>query len=176
MGVLALVAAGALLFSGCYAPGVRDCTVSCASERDCASGQVCGSDGMCAAADVAGRCAELARDAGPRHDARPFRDAGDPDLDAGPDATQTVVLHVQIMGKGAVLVDGVGACSSKDPQHGDCMYDVIPGVVQVAHAFEIDRDEPFAMWTSPTCAGQGARCVFTPIAATAIAARFARAP
>lgn len=173
MGVLALVAVGALVLTSCYAPAVRDCTVSCASERDCASGQVCGGDGMCAAPEVAGRCSGFPGDAGPRHDARP---PGDPDLDAGLDAAQTVVLHVQIMGKGAVLVDGVGACSSKDPQHGDCMYDVIPGVVLIAHAVEIDRDELFAMWTSPTCAGQGPRCVFTPVAATAIAARFARAP
>ncbi|TMQ19976.1 MAG: hypothetical protein E6J91_04855 [Deltaproteobacteria bacterium] len=170
MGVLAAVAAAALALAGCYSPSVRDCTVSCSSPGDCASGQVCGSDGLCAAPEVAGRCRQLV-DAGvhgTRPPADPMRDAG---ID-GPDATATVVLHVQITGKGAVFVDGLGACSSKDPQRGDCLFDVAPGVSQIVHAIPIASDQPFAMWTSMTCGDQGARCEFTPVADTTIVARF----
>lgn len=169
MGVLAGLAAACLALAGCYSPSLRDCTVSCGSASDCATGQVCGADGMCASPAVAGRCGAV--DAGrldaPAHpDAPPPRDAG------MPDAARTARLTVQIMGKGSVIVDGVGACSSQDPDRGNCVYDVVAGAPLTAQANPITTTDVFAMWGSITCGGQGARCQFTPVIATVIAARF----
>jgi hypothetical protein len=176
MGVLAgLAAAAGLALAGCYSPSLRDCTVSCASAGDCATGQVCGADGMCASPAVAGRCGALvdagSRDAPPPHaDAAPPRDAA---IDAAPpDAARTVRLTVQVMGKGSVAVEGAGTCSSLEPDKGHCMYDVAAGVPLTAQAMATDPDDAFSMWSSIPCAGQGASCLFTPAAATAITARF----
>jgi hypothetical protein len=164
MGVLARMVAVAFALAGCYAPSVHDCTVSCEAPGDCASDQICGADGWCAAPEIAGRC-RMGIDAGVRDDA--------PSRDAAADAVTTVALRVQVMGKGSVFIEGTGVCSSKEPQRGDCMYNIAAGVQQTVHAIVTDSSEPFAMWTSMTCAGQGARCVFTPATATTIAARFA---
>lgn len=165
MGVLGaaptcIAAAGLALgfpLGGCYSPSLRDCTVSCGSANDCATGQVCGPDGMCASPEIAGRCARV--------------DAGPPDA-ALPDATRTVRLTVQIMGKGSVAVEGIDTCSSGDADHGSCAYDVATGVPLTAQAMPITATDVFTMWSSMTCAGQSARCLFTPLAATVIAARF----
>jgi hypothetical protein len=167
----ATVAVAVLGVAGCYAPAVRDCTVSCDGPGDCAGGQVCGTDGMCAAPGVAGHCARVAPDAGP--DAPPPRDAG-AGPDAAPDAMPTVRLTVQIMGRGNVVLDGVTVCSSDAPQHGNCVYAVLPGVAITAQATVTQLDQMFAMWTSMVCAGQGPRCTFTPGADTTISARFAK--
>jgi hypothetical protein len=169
MGVLAGIAAAAgLALAGCYSPSLRDCTVSCGSASDCATGQMCGADGMCASPAVAGRCVALV-DAG-HLDAPAHPDAALPD--APPDAPRTVRLTVQIMGKGSVMVEGIGACSSLDPDKGNCVYDVVAGVPLTAQAMSITPTDAFAMWSSMTCAGQGAHCQFTPVIATVIAARF----
>jgi hypothetical protein len=167
MGVLAGLAAAGLVLAGCYSPSLRDCTVSCGSAADCATGQVCGADGMCASPAVAGRCAAV--DAG-APDAPASRDAGLPD--APPDAARTVRLTVQIMGKGSVAIAGVGGCSSQDPDRGNCVYDVVAGAPLTAQAMPIAPTDAFALWSSITCAGQGARCQFTPVLATVITARF----
>lgn len=168
MGLLAGIAAAAgLALAGCYSPSLRDCTVSCGSASDCATGQVCGADGMCASPAVAGRCAAQV-DAG--HDAPAPPDAAL--ADAPPDAGRTVRLTVQVMGKGSVTVEGVGTCSSQDPDRGNCVYNVPPGAPLTAEATPITATDVFTMWSSSTCAGQGARCQFTPVLATVIAARF----
>lgn len=168
MGLLAAVAA--LVLAGCYAPSFRDCTVSCAVPSDCAAGQVCGDDGLCAGPDVAGRCALDTVDAG-TEDAAP-RD-GAPAIDAAaPDGPPLVKLRVQIEGKGSVLVEGRGTCSSMDPSHGNCMYDIALGIAQRVQATQIDPDQSFLGWTSITCAGQGPICTFTPPVSLAIVARF----
>jgi hypothetical protein len=165
MGVLTGIAAAAgLALAGCYSPSLRDCTVSCGSASDCASGQVCGPDGMCASPAVAGRCRTLV-DAG-NLDAPAHPDA------ALPDAGRTVRLTMQIIGKGSVFVEGVGACSSQDPDRGNCMYVVVAGAPLTAQANPIAAGDVFVMWSSITCADQDARCQFTPVIATVIAARF----
>jgi hypothetical protein len=167
MGVLGGIAAAVgLALAGCYAPSLRDCTVSCTSAGDCATGQMCGDDGMCASPAVAGRCGAPV-DAG-SHDA--LRDAA---IDAAPpDAGPTVRLTVQVMGMGSVAVEGAGTCSSLDPDKGHCMYNVAAGVPLTAQAIPIDPGDAFAKWSSMTCAGQGERCLFTPVAPTTIAAQF----
>jgi len=165
MGLLAGIAAAAgVALAGCYSPSLRDCTVSCGSASDCATGQVCGADGMCASPAAAGQCRTLV-DAGSL-DAPAHPDA------ALPDAGRTVRLTVQITGKGSVIVEGVGACSSQDPSKGNCMYDVVAGAPLTAQANPITTTDVFAMWSSVTCAGQDASCQFTPVIATVIAARF----
>jgi hypothetical protein len=170
MGILGCAAAAALVaLAGCYAPSLRDCTVSCAAQQDCAGGQVCGSDGMCASPEVAGHCVSASPDAGLE------RDAGMPADAAAPDAPATVSLRVQVAGKGSISVDGHGVCSSQDPNHGDCTYDVELRVAQRVRALPIQPDQVFGRWTSPTCSGQGAICTFTPTAATNIAASFVKA-
>ena len=157
MGVLGWAVAAALVtLAGCYAPSLRDCTVSCASQRDCADGQVCGSDGLCASPGVAGHCAA-------------------PNDAAVADAPATISLRVQVSGKGSITVDDHGACSSEDPQHGDCTYEIAPRVAQSVHALPIQPDQVFQSWTSATCSGHGANCTFTPTAATTIAAKFVHA-
>jgi hypothetical protein len=175
MGVLGCAVAAALVaLAGCYAPSLRDCTVSCSSQHDCADSQVCGSDGLCASPGVAGHCASTAPDAGPNHDAGMRRDAAPSDA-AVPDAPATISLHVQVIGKGSITVDGYGVCSSLDVQHGDCTYAIAPQVAQSVHALSIQPDQVFASWTSMTCSGQSVSCTFTPSAATTIAAKFVHA-
>jgi hypothetical protein len=178
MGVLAGIAALVVL-AGCYAPSLRDCTVSCAGPSDCAPGQVCGDDGLCAAPEVAGRCQMATVDAGPGKDAGPPRDAA-PGVDASPavdaaapDAPPTVKLRVQIDGKGSVQVDGSGTCSSSDPSHGNCVYDIALDIAQRVEAMA-DDNQDFVGWLSITCAGQGPICTFTPPASLTIVARFER--
>jgi hypothetical protein len=174
MGVLAATGAAALaLLAGCYSPSLRECTVACAGPSDCAPDQVCGSDGMCASPEMAGRCT-MEPDAGqmPMPMPMPDRpDAGVPDA-AAPDAQVVVRLRVQIDGKGSVQIDGRAPCSSQDPSHGNCMYDIPLGVAQRVQATAIDPDDVFTGWTSLVCAGQGAMCTFTPLAATAVTAKF----
>jgi hypothetical protein len=171
MGVLAAGAAAVALLAGCYSPSLRDCTVACAGSADCAPGQVCGPDGMCASPEMAGRCA-METDAGAMQMPMPEpRDAGI-DATAPPDAALLVKLRVQVDGKGSVQIDGRGTCSTQDPGHGTCMYDIPLGVAQRVQAVAIGPDETFAAWTSFVCAGQGPICTFTPLVATAVVAKF----
>jgi hypothetical protein len=156
MGILTrMLVADLAALAGCYAPAVRDCTVSCASRDDCVRGQLCGSDGYCAAPQMAGRCGGIVADAGL------------------PDAAPLVSLRVQVTGRGNVIVEGRGTCSSLDPQHGDCTYDIPLHVTQRVDAVAIQQDHAFLGWTSMTCNGEGASCTFTMGAATNIAAKFA---
>jgi hypothetical protein len=171
MGVLTFGGAiAAALVAGCYSPSLRDCTVSCASQQDCAGGQICGNDGLCASPDVAGRCAAVP-DAGPDRDAGSSRDARPNDAMTS-DAPAPISVRVQVAGRGSIVVDGRSVCSSQDVQHGDCTYDLAPYVAHSVHAVPIQLDQVFASWTSVTCSGQGASCVFTPVAATSIVAKF----
>lgn len=49
-----------------------------------------------------------------------------------------------------------------------------PDAIDRPDAVDSHPDQTFEMWTSPTCAGQSSRCVFTPVAATTIAATFGK--
>jgi len=158
MGILG-AAALAILVAGCYSPSVRDCTVMCSNPSDCASGQVCGGDGMCAAPDVAGHC-EIAD----------VPDAAMPPPPPPDGAGPHVIIHVRIMGNGTVTVNQT-LCNDKGPMGNDCMISVPEGVAATIHA-ATDGD-PFQMWTSLACAGQGATCVITPLVpVTDVSARF----
>jgi len=149
-------AAALAALAGCYSPSILDCTVSCRSPEDCVRGQICGSDGLCASPEAAGRCGGPT----PPHDA------------AGSGGPRFVSLHVQVTGKGSVFVEGRGGCSTVDPQHGDCTFEIAPNVAQTVQALMIQPDQSFAGWTSMTCNGPSPRCTFIPVAATTIAAKF----
>jgi hypothetical protein len=166
MGVLAGVAALVVL-AGCYAPSLRDCTVRCDGPSDCAHGQVCGDDGLCAAPETAGRCTG-AVDAGPGQDADPPRDAAPPDA-------PTTKVQVQVDGEGSIVVEGQGTCSSRDPTHGKCTYDIALGITQRVSAVAIKLDQVFLGWTSMTCSGQWLVCAFVPTAPLSITAKFGHA-
>jgi hypothetical protein len=151
----------ALALAGCYSPTILDCTVSCKSPEECVGGQICGKDGLCAAPELAGRCR------GPRDAALPHDTST-----SGSDGSAIVSLHVQVTGKGSVFVEGHGNCSTVDPQHGDCFFDIAQNVAQTVQALAVQPDQSFTSWTSATCNGSNARCTFTPMTATTIAAKF----
>jgi hypothetical protein len=179
MGVLAAAAAAgaaSAMLAACYSPSLRDCTVTCAGSADCAPGQVCGDDGMCASPEMAGRCAMESPDAGPQMPPMmpPMPEPQDAAVDAAvpPDTQVLVKLRVQVDGKGSIAVEGRGTCSSQDPGHGVCMYDVPVGIALRLQAMAITPDDPFTAWTSIACGGQGPMCTFTPLLATAVVAKF----
>jgi len=137
------------VLSSCYAPDLRDCTVTCSGASACSGGQICGADGYCAAPGVAGTCSAA-------HG-----------VDAGLDAAPRVVLHIQIMGNGRV-VTGAGTCSSGNGP-GDCLISVPKGMVEL-HA--IATDNAFDRWTTAVCTGQTSTCTFNAVVATTVGAKF----
>jgi hypothetical protein len=189
LGALGALAAAAL--GGCYSPSLHDCTVTCSSAMDCASDQVCGADGLCASPGSAGHCHDSnsngGPDAGPSgspHDAGPSappHDAGPsgPPQDARPidapppiDAAPTIALRVMVQGKGSIVVDGQGTCSSQGMEHGDCTFMITARAAQTVRALPIQIGQVFKSWTSPVCGGEPAVCTFTPTAATTVTAKF----
>ena len=156
---LAALAAG---LSGCYAPPLHDCTVSCAGPGECATGQVCGSDHLCAAPGVAGSCGVMLGDAGvgdaESADARP------PD-GARPDAALHVMVHLHVDGKGAIVIGSGGSCDD------DCMISLLLGVPDTLHAVP-QAEATFDKWTGGPCDHQAELCAFTPTMNLDIHARF----
>lgn len=135
--------------SGCYAPDVRDCTITCTGPDDCAGDQSCNSAGLCAAEGVT--C------------------SGGSNMGMI-DAPTTVMLKVQVMGTGKVVVVGIGECDENE-----CMF-TAPRTMLRFDAVTTDEDKPFEKWTSPSCAGaqmMTATCTYTPASSTAtVAAKF----
>lgn len=75
-----------------------------------------------------------------------------------------------------MIVDGRGICSSPGGAGpSDCTYDIALGVVQTVRAVPLQLDQRFAAWTSETCSGQPATCMFTPVGSTTIVAGFDKA-
>ncbi len=138
------------ILSSCYAPEVRDCSVTCSGANQCAGGQVCGSDGFCAAPGVAGTC-------------------GPGGVDAGVDASSRVMLHVKVEGSGRLDIVGSGMCGGNGPS--DCMISVPKGPV-VINAIATQSDEPFDQWTTSNCAGQSSTCTFTVTMPALVGAKF----
>jgi hypothetical protein len=169
--------------AGCYAPSLRDCTVTCEAARDCAGGQVCGPDGYCASPAAAGTCAPDARadaaevdvDAAPALDARAI-DAHDspPRPDAAPDAAPLGALAVTITGRGDVVVSPLGVtCAAPNDMGATCGYDVVGGTPLVLVAATTHKDDRFAGWAG-ACSGSSATCALTATTGTtAVVARFA---
>ncbi len=162
--------------TACYAPEVRDCTVSCAASADCTGGQVCGGDQFCAAPEVAGTCMQrITTDGGidgtrPPGDAVLSIDAPDVMADAMPDAWPTVQLHVRIEGRGIVMLPPIGTCDGSSGQV-DCLYAVPRGAAVTLHALPKNHWR-FAEWSSQACQNQPATCVLVPDVPTFVHARF----
>lgn len=140
------------ILSGCYAPDLRDCTVTCSGAKDCASGQVCGADGYCAAEGVAGSCGN--------------------GVDAAVDAPPTVMLRVMAEGKGHIDVLGVATCASNGGLPPDCVMQVAKNAQVTVRAITEDSGKPFDRWTSTTCMGQNFSCTFTATSSTTVSAKF----
>ncbi|MBA3460093.1 MAG: hypothetical protein H0T46_09050 [Deltaproteobacteria bacterium] len=130
------------ILSGCYAPEVRDCTVSCSSPDECAGGQVCNAQGYCA--DEGITCGNSAVDAG---DTR-------------------VMLRVQVMGKGRVDVIGASSCGGAGPS--DCMIPVPKGPVTLN---AVSTGDDFDRWTAG-CTTGSSTCSVTVDAPMTVGARF----
>ncbi|MCX5743524.1 MAG: hypothetical protein NT062_13610 [Proteobacteria bacterium] len=144
---MVILALALLVLGGCYAPALRDCTVTCAADEPsaCADGQAC-THGYCVA-DPATTCALDLPDARPP-----------PPTDAMPDAHPvdplTTRLHVSIMGRGRVDIEGQGSCAT------DCTVTITRDVQLRLTA--VDLDQEFDRWTSAACQGQPKRCELIP--------------
>lgn len=173
MGVLRYLALAVAALPACYAPEVRDCTVSCASASDCAAGQVCGEDAFCAAPEVAGRCAQATADAGAdgKPDGKPPPDAPPPP-DAAPDAPPplTVQLQIHIDGRGSVSSLATGSCDAGSGS-ADCVETIAKNVPLTLHA-QPKNGWRFDKWRSRTCGGAPALCTFVPDMPTYVEAVF----
>jgi hypothetical protein len=177
MGLLArgICLSFAIVGVACYEPDLRDCTVACTSAHDCAAGQICGADHFCAEPGVSGTCpassTSLPGDAGmpPGGD---HSDGGmimpaDAGVDAPPDAPTQATLSISIDGKGLVTVQGIGSCTSADPDKGHCTFMVPPDSVTTVNA-QADTNFRFDRWTSTTCGGDPfPSCTFVSAAAGA---------
>ena len=135
MAILRLLVAS-VLASGCYAPDLADCAVTCTADSECAGDQVCTGRGLCAGAVTA--C------------------EGGNTSDAG--ASRTIVLRVAVMGEGKIAIAGGAECvpPGSGPMGEMCTLTVPAGPL-VIEAIPVD-DDPFERWTSLVCAGQTARC------------------
>jgi hypothetical protein len=146
MAILKLFVVMLVLISGCYAPEVADCTVTCTTDNECAGGLVCTPQGLCG--DTAATC----------------------DDNSGP---RTIQLRVAVMGEGKVSITGGPECEPDDDDDsmGETCTFMVPAGPLVIEAVVLD-DRPFERWTSIVCAGQGARCEVTLQLDSSVAARF----
>lgn len=143
MAILKLLAVMLVLVSGCYAPEVGDCTVTCTTDDECAGGLVCTTQGLCAGTDTA--CED--QGSGPR----------------------MIMLRVSVIGEGKVsIVDGPECIPDEDD---DTCTLMVPAGPLAIDAVVLD-DKPFERWTSIVCAGQGPRCQVTLQLDANVAAKF----
>jgi len=145
----ALVALALLAAGGCYAPDLRDCTVTCSAADECADGQACNPQGFCTAEGVT--C---------------MAGGGSATVDA-PSATR-ITLRVRVEGTGKVIVDGIGECADSE-----CTWEV-PAMVLRFTAQQLDADKPFERWTTANCGSAVPQpsCMVTAAAATTVGAKF----
>ncbi|MGE0398841.1 MAG: hypothetical protein AB7T06_19185 [Kofleriaceae bacterium] len=149
MALLRLFVVMLVLVSGCYAPEISDCDVTCTTNDECAGDQVCTPEGLCAGSISA--CDENA-----------VTDGGTP---------RTIDLRVKVDGDGKVVIGGGLEC---DPEGGGPMGDMctlmVPAGPLVIEA--VVGPKPFDKWTSIVCAGQGPRCEVTLTINASVTAKF----
>ncbi len=165
MAVLNLAAA-LLALGACYAPELRDCAVTCASNDDCAPGQTCGTDRWCTGPASSGPCDSI--EEAPLVDAAVATDAAASAIDASVDATPPgmVQLVVKISGHGVVTIAGTGTCTDAAPGH-QCTFAVPSGLPRQLVATGTAGHD-FDKWLD-ACLGQGATCGLSLVAATTTA-------
>lgn len=150
MAILKLVVVMLVLVSGCYAPDIGDCAVSCTTDAECAGDQVCTPEGLCAGAMSA--CDENAA------------------VDGGT-TPRMIDLRVTVMGDGRVAIDGVGECAraGMGPMGEMCTMQVPAGPMTIT---AVPDDKPFERWTTLICAGQDATCHVTLTINASVGAKF----
>ena len=141
-----LIGSTCLVLGACYAPELRDCTVTCSASTDCADDQVCGVDKFCASPDVANECDAVGSGSG----------------------MTTVTLRITVEGSGKVVVKDIGECDAHSDLAGDCTWQLAIGT-----RVELEASSgKFDKWTSPACSGQDKSCTFTPETSTIVGAKF----
>lgn len=122
---IAVCACASLMLGACYAPEVRDCTVTCTtSAAKCAADQVCGSDGYCATPEVAGQC------------------------EGG--GTPMVTLRIVVEGDGRVTVKDIGECRSD--AGGDCTWQLEPArSIELSASRDLERWTSGCSGADSTC-------------------------
>ena len=142
--MVVLTIAVALALAGCYAPDVRDCTVTCGSATDCADGQAC-TNGYCVADGATPACGAMET----------------------PDApVASTAIRITIKGHGRVTFGGVVACDSETAAMGTCTVTVPRHAIVHAQAIA-DADGSFRNWTSTICpVVSQSTCDFTPATPT----------
>lgn len=140
-----------VLVSGCYAPEIGDCSVSCTTDQECAGDQVCTAQGLCAGG--ASAC-----------------EGNSGTVDAGT-TPRMIDLRVTVDGDGKVSVGGAGECvpGSSGPMGNSCMMKVLPGPITLV---AVPNGKPFERWTSTICAGQDASCNVTLTVNANVGAKF----
>jgi hypothetical protein len=132
-----------LAASGCYAPDLQDCTVTCGGSDECAGDQVCNSNGRCAAEGVS--CTGATPDA----------------------ASAMITLRVQVGGTGKVVIAGVGECDESE-----CTWQVPMATLRL-DARATDDEKPFERWTTMNCMpALQPSCMVTPTGSTTVGAKF----
>lgn len=140
-----------VLVSGCYAPEISDCDVSCTTNDECSGNQVCTPEGLCAGSIAA--CDE---------------NGGTVDGGATP---RMIQLRVGVMGNGKVSIAGGPDCDPEgEGPMGDMCTLMVPAGPLVIEA--VVEDKPFDKWASIVCAGQGARCQVTLQLDASVVAKF----
>lgn len=164
--------------SACYSPELRDCTVKCVIATDCAADQLCSAGYCVGSTEVDCSTSSATNDAGTSTGGGGGggggngQDAGvaDAAVDAPPDAPTHGTLTVNVEGKGSVVVDTVGLCTSAQQS---CDFVVPLAATLTARAYG-GEDFAFDKWTTPSVCPDvdNSACSFVPQLTTAITAKF----
>lgn len=141
-----VVALAGLASAGCYAPDLRDCTVTCSAADECSGDQVC-TGGFCVA------------------DGATCMGGG-----VTPDAPAAMImLRVDIEGTGKVVIESIGECTD---QRAPCTW-MVPAQQMRLDARQVESDKPFERWTTVNCApATQPTCTLAPTSSTTVGAKF----
>lgn len=131
-----------LAASGCYAPDLQDCTVTCSGSDECAGEQVC-NDGRCSAEGVS--CQGATPDA----------------------ASAMITLRIQIGGTGTVVIAGVGACDDSE-----CTWQVPMAMLRLDAQVTDSEKPFERWTTLNCMPALQPSCMFAPTASTTVGAKF----
>jgi hypothetical protein len=138
-----------VLMSGCYAPDISDCSVTCTTNDECVGDQVCTTHGLCAGSPTA---------------------CDDNELVDGGSTPRMIALQVAVDGGGKVAIADGPVCEPTGGSMGSSCVLMVPAGPLVIQA--IAGEKPFEKWTSIVCAGQSARCEVTLQLSSTVSAKF----
>jgi hypothetical protein len=163
--------------AACYAPELRDCTVKCGAASDCATDQICHAGYCVGSSEVDCSTSSATTDAGRSSGVGNHSDAGnqvvmmDAAADAPPADPPTLgSLVTRVDGKGTVLIQGIGLCSSSQQP---CTFGVPLATSLTAYAVA-GSDFRFDRWTTSSVCPDTASssCSFMPQLTIEIGAKF----